>query len=372
MIIRTLTSHNVYNYGASLQAFSLMHYLQSLGHDCKIIDYMPEYKRGRYNFWYIDPASKWYKIIKFWPIRLLVCTILVPKRFKTYSRKKAFDAFTKEKLCLTKRYNTLDELNDEKWQVDAFIVGSDQVWNTDHATGRDPAHYLTFVPSGAKKVSYAASFGMDIILPQYVEFIKNNLTAFDSISVRESTGVDLLKKLNINAFHVVDPVFLNSAGFWQSMINRSIIPKQNYILVYDFANNESMAKFAMFLSQKTNMQIVSINDFTRHSYADINVDNAGPIDFVSLISDASFFISNSFHGTAFSIIFHIPFFVFKRKKGNVNTRMEDLLYGLGLNERFIDDENDFCRWNSVIDYDNVEKLLSTKVATSKIFLETQL
>ena len=372
MIIRTITSHNVYNYGASLQAFSLMHYLQSLGHDCKIIDYMPEYRRGRYNFWFINPTTRWYKILKIWPIRLVVCTFLAPKRFKTYSRKKAFDNFTREKLCLTRRYSSLSDLNKEKWNVDVFVVGSDQVWNTDHATGRDSAYYLTFAPAGSKKISYAASFGMDKILPQYVDFVKDNLDSFDAIAVRESTGVNILNGLNINAEHVMDPVFLNSAAFWQSMVNRSIIPDKKYILVYDFANNDSIAQFAQYVSQKSNMQIVSINDFTKHKYADVNVSNAGPIEFISLISGASLFLSNSFHGTAFSIIFHTPFFVFKRKKGNVNTRMEDLLQGLGLNDRFIEDKQDYCRWDSKIDFVTADKLLSEKISVSKLYINKQL
>lgn len=372
MIIRTLTSHNVYNYGASLQAFSLMHYLQSLGHDCKIIDYMPEYRRGRYNFWYINPASKWYWLIRIWPIRLAVCTFLAPKRFKTYKRKKAFDAFTKDKLCLTTRYNNLDELEKEDWKVDAFIVGSDQVWNTDHETGRDSANYLTFVPKGAKKMSYAASFGMDMILPQYANLVRDNLKVFDAVSVRESSGVDILKDLGISATHVVDPVFLNNSSFWRSLINTSIIPKKKYILVYEFANNPIIAKFARLISKQTGLTIVSVNDFIEHGYADVNVNDAGPIDFISLISGAELFISNSFHGTAFSIIFHTPFFVFKRKIGNVNTRMEDLLSSLGLQDRWIEDESDFSRLNEKINYDEVDRRMSERVSASKLFLEKQL
>lgn len=372
MRIRTLTSHNVYNYGASLQAYSLMYYLQALGHDCKIIDYMPEYKRGRYNFWYIDPASKWYKMLKFWPLRLVVCSFLAPKRFKTYSRKKAFDKFTKEKLSLTKRYDTISDLENEEWNADLFIVGSDQMWNTDHATGRDAASYLSFSPNGAKKISYAASFGMDKILPQYTEFVRNHLKSFDAISVRESTGVTILKDIGLNAVHVVDPVFLNKVDHWRSLLTPAIIPHQKYILVYEFASNPLIARFAQFVSQKTGLQIISINDFTKHRYADVNINDAGPKEFITLISEASYFISNSFHGTAFSIIFHTPFFVFKRKKGNVNTRMEDLLSVLHLQDRIINEEKDFCSWDSIIDFENTDKIMSYRIAASKVFLNNQM
>lgn len=372
MIIRTLTSHNVYNYGASLQAYSLMHYLQSLGHDCQIIDYMPAYRRGRYNFWYINPASKWYWFIKIWPIRLVVCLFLAPKRFKTYKRKKAFDAFTKDKLCLTLRYNNLNELEKENWRVDAFIVGSDQVWNTDHETGRDPANYLTFVPKGSIKMSYAASFGMDKILPNYANLVKENLKVFDAVSVRENSGVTLLKDLGISATHVVDPVFLNSSAFWSSLVNTSIIPKNKYILVYDFANNSIIEKFTQYVSTQTGLTIISVNDFIEHRYTDVNVNNAGPIEFLSLIKGAEFFISNSFHGTAFSIIFHTPFFVVKRSIGNVNTRMEDLLSSLGLQDRWIENESFFHRWRERINFEEVDRLLSDRVSNSKRFLEQKL
>lgn len=221
-------------------------------------------------------------------------------------------------------------------------------------------------------MSYAASFGMDMILPQYANLVRDNLKVFDAVSVRESSGVDILKDLGISATHVVDPVFLNNSSFWRSLINTSIIPKKKYILVYEFANNPIIAKFARLISKQTGLTIVSVNDFIEHGYADVNVNDAGPIDFISLISGAELFISNSFHGTAFSIIFHTPFFVFKRKIGNVNTRMEDLLSSLGLQDRWIEDESDFSRLNEKINYDEVDRRMSERVSASKLFLEKQL
>lgn len=372
MRIRTITSHDVYNYGASLQAFSLMKYLQSLGHECKIIDYKPDYAKARYNFWYINTTSKIYKIIRFWPIRLVVCIILAPKRFKTIKRKKTFDYFTENYLELTKRFSNLDDLKKEKWNVDCFIVGSDQVWNTDHPNGRDYANYLSFVPEGKKKISFAASFGMDKIFPEYINMVKSELKKFDFISVRESTGVKLIENLGLKATHVVDPVFLNNKMFWHNIAAKSKINRQKYILVYDFGKNKLIEDFSIFLSKETGLPIISLNDFVEHQYASENINNAGPLDFLKLIENCSFFISNSYHGTAFSIIFHIPFFVFLRKKGNVNTRMEDLLKYLDLKERIVLSQFDFVKWQNKIDYNHIDVLLEKKVEESKILLKNNL
>ncbi len=365
MKIHTITSHDVYNYGASLQAYSLMIYLQNNGHECQVIDYKPEYARGRYNFWYIDSNKKYSSILKLWPIRIIVCSILAPMRFRTIARKNRFDRFTKNYLNLTKRYRTFEDLQQENWHADAFIVGSDQVWNTDHSNGRDLANYLAFAPKKARKISYAASFGMDTIIPIYQPMVRDNLQTFNFISVRESTGVNLLAKMGLESTHVVDPVFLNSATFWSQLADKACKQTKKYILVYDFGNSPFIRKFVIHLSQCTKLPIYSLNDFVTHSYADKNINDAGPLEFLSLIKNASYFVSNSFHGTAFSIIFHVPFFVFLRRFGNVNSRMQDLLQLLNLENRIIENENQFDKWKYKIDFENSDIQIAERIRISK-------
>lgn len=367
METKTITSHDVYNYGASLQAYSLQQFLLENGHDNEIIDYKPPYSRARYNFWYISPRYKFSNWKLLW---LPVCLFLAPKRFKTIQRKYSFDVFTKNYLRLTSdRYMDYQSLENACLKADAFIVGSDQVWNSDHINGRDPANYLSFVHNGAKKISYAASFGMDHIYSGYENLVRDNLKTFDLITVRESHGLSILSKLGLEGKHVVDPTLLHDKEWWEKhCIEKST---EDYLLVYDFGKSDKIRDIAIRIAKDKGLKIYAINDFTTHNYADVNINNAGPIEFISLISGAKFFISNSFHGTIFSIIFEVPFLVVKRTEGNVNSRMESLLRMVNIEERLVSGMEEVKSLDD-IDFSKVRKAIKVEADYSAKLLLTHL
>lgn len=359
MLTKTITSHDVYNYGASLQAYSLQQFLIEHGIDNEIIDYKPIYSRARYNFWYISPRYKFSNCKLLW---FPVCLFLAPKRFKTYPRKKKFDAFTNKYLKLSNnRYLTYESLETSNQQADAFIVGSDQVWNSDHINGRDCANYLSFVKNGGKKISYAASFGMNHINPGYENLVKSNLKTFDTITVREDDGVKLLKSLGLEGCQVVDPTLLHNKEWWSSKCIE--VNEPDYLLVYDFGSSEVIKNAALRIAKEKNLKIYSINDFNEHKYADKNTNDAGPIEFISLIKNAKYFISNSFHGTIFSLIFHIPFIVVKRTQGNVNSRMESLLRIVGAEDRLIGDIAELANFKE-INFEDADAKIAEKQSIS--------
>ena len=142
MKIKTITCHNVYNYGASLQAYSLMKYLQNLGHDVEIIDYMPKYITDTLSLWAI--GKKWNNNII---IKLAFYSYVVPVRLLNRKGRKKFDLFTKKYLNLTPRYKNFQDLCLNPPQADIYFTGSDQIWNTNIKNGLDPAFYLKFVPT---------------------------------------------------------------------------------------------------------------------------------------------------------------------------------------------------------------------------------
>lgn len=362
MITKTLTSHDVYNYGASLQAYSLQQFFFENGHENEIIDYKPAYCRGRYNFWYISPKYKFSNCKLLW---FPVCLFLAPKRFKTYKRKKSFDTFKAKYLHLTEeRYDDYESLNAANLKADAFIVGSDQVWNSDHINGRDPANYLSFVKDG-KKLSYAASFGMDHIYPGYEELVRENLKSFDCITVREYQAVAILSKLGIRGEYVVDPTLLHNREWWEKLcIDKT---NENYLLVYDFGQSPVVREMAIQIATERKLKIYSINDFTEHNYADVNINDGGPVEFLSLIRGAKFFISNSFHGTIFSIIFQIPFLVVKRRVGDVNSRMESLLDLVGCSDRLVEKIEDLQQVKT-IDFNNIQTIVNREAKHSSELL----
>lgn len=367
MNTKTITSHDVYNYGASLQAFSLQQFLIENQIYNEIIDYKPIYSRARYNFWYVSPKYKYSSIKLLW---FPICLLLAPKRFKTYRRKKNFDKFTKEYLRLTsKRYYDYESLKADNLKADAFIVGSDQVWNSDHFNGRDPANYLSFVRKGVRKISYAASFGMDHINAGYEDLVKNNLSTFDYITVRESHALTILSNMGLIGKQVVDPTLLHDKEWWNKYCKEA--PSEKYILVYDFGNSSVIRDVAKKIADKKGLKIYSINDFTIHRYADVNINDAGPFEFISLIKGAKYFISNSFHGTIFSLIFEIPFYVVKRTQGNVNSRMESLLHMFGLSNRIIEKVEEIDNIKE-IDFESVRDLIKKESAYSSNILKSML
>jgi hypothetical protein len=366
MIIKTITCHDVYNYGASLQAFALMKYLENLGHEVEIIDYKPDYLDKRYKLFAVSSRYKRNIFLAF--IYLL---IKIPMRFFYRSRKYAFDRFTRSYLKITpQRYKHYAELKENPPYADIYFAGSDQIWNTLYANGRDSAFYLDFTPKNSIKASYAASFGTDQILNDYIEFVREKIDALDYIAVRERTGIEILNYLGISrGVQVLDPVFLLDKEAWSGIMLESI--KESYILVYDFENNPLIEACSKRMKEETGLKIIAVNDWIENPYADVNIKDAGPEKFLTLIAQSEFFLSNSFHGTAFSVIFEKQFYSFKRIRDKVNSRIVDFLNLLGLQDQLI---------NSVEEIDIKKKInynksfirLNPLILKSKKFIDSVL
>lgn len=341
MIIKTITCHNVYNYGASLQAYALQHYLESLGNEVEIIDFQPWFHQDRYNPFYMTKGRKLYDICKACPpLKYVLVPFKEHRRLRdmitTWGRKKAFDKFTDKYLHLTRRYETSDELRNDPPKADVYVAGSDQIWNTESNNGKESGYYLDF--GTAKKISYAASFAISRINDKWKPFVKQQLSHFDHISVREKTGLKILEELGFkDGRQVMDPVFLLDRAEWSSIAKESKdygLKDNGYILVYDFLYDERIESLTKKIAKQKGLPIVSVNDFQPLPYADKNINDAGPLEFLSLIEHADTVVCSSFHATAFSLIFQKPFYVFPLKNQNNSSRMEDLLNTIKHHERF--------------------------------------
>ncbi len=329
MIIKTITCHDVYNVGASLQAYALCTYLQSEGHDVQIIDYKPEYLSKHHSLSRVDNPRFDKPIIKQAYLLLKLPSRL---RAKFGDRKKRFDVFRREYLTLTERtYHSNDELKAQPPVADAVIAGSDQIWNPLFQNGKDPAFFLDFVPGNTKAISYAASFATDVLTEDDREQMTPWLSRLDAIAVREKSGVEVLHTMGFEGRAVCDPVFLLDREAWKRL---AVLPEEkDYILVYDFDSNPTVAKIAKALSEQTGKPIVSV--FPMFD-ADELWDDLGPREFLGAIKNAAVVISNSFHATAFSLMFNKEFYVVERREG-INARMRDLLSEVGLSERMVAD-----------------------------------
>lgn len=360
MKIKTITCHNVYNLGASLQAYALAAYLQSQGHEVEIIDYQPLYLRhyrlaGVPNPRFDKPfLREAYQIAKF-PGRLY-------DRL-TSKRKKAFDRFTAQYLPVTQtKYSDLASLRAAPPEADLYIAGSDQIWNPLFQNGKDPAFFLDFVPEGKRRISYAASFAAEEMSEASAKLMSPWLKKLDAISVREKSGLELLGCMGLNGIWVVDPVFLLNIDCWRKLA----IPIPAGLFVYDFDNSPKVQEIAHRLANRENIKIVSA--FPWAGAQEVFPD-MGPQEFLGAIWNAKLVLSNSFHATAFALIFHKNFFVVERQE-KINARMKDLLASVGLEDRLIDSA-EMALQAAPIDWSDVDKRLESRIFRSKKYLQDQ-
>lgn len=364
MKIRTITCHDVNNYGASLQAIALQTYLTQLGHDVKIIDYVPSYMD--YSVWNVPSSSHLYTLARysflvraFWALRTYLHFL------PTLKRKESFSAFNKKYYSLTQRYRSFAELANNPPEADMYIAGSDQIWNTKLSNGKDPAFHLQFGLAHTRRASYAASFGLPEIKGGYSFLVKSYLSSFDAISVREASGLAILSKLGMSGTHVVDPVFLLSDKEWLKLLNIDKATRNKpYLLVYDLnkrvMQNEKR-NFAAQYAKDYHLEVVAVNDKGETPYADVNINDAGPSEFVELLSNASFVLTDSFHATAFCHILHKPFHVYFDRPSAV--RIKDFLEMVNTQSHM----NGYAP-SSDFDWIQIQKVLDVQIKQSKDYI----
>lgn len=364
--IATITFHASYNYGSNLQAYALQEVVKRLcENNCEynIINLRTNLQKDMYKncFEKSDIKNKLKQIL------------FLSKKKELILKNKYFEEFITSKLNLTKEYNSLKELEDEKFDYDYYIAGSDQLWNLG-AKDFDWANYLEFVNKG-KKISYAASFGpkSQTWNEEEKNRVKNDLLKFDSISVREIGSFNNVKELTgIEAEINVDPTMLLSKEDWEKLIPKEAMYKGEYIFLYNLKGDEYL-KLAKYISKKLNLPIV-VSKYGGKSeiiYGFKKRYDVGPIEFLNLIKNASLVLSSSFHGTIFSILLNRPFFALN---GNKDFRISTLLEKMGLEERGInmDDYELKCAKAFDINFKESIKLLNDERKKSEIYLKNAL
>lgn len=344
MEIKIITIHAMHNPGSVFQAYALQRYL-SREHNAEIIDYRPAY-------FYSEGSG----------LKLLLKKTLFHKNWK--SREKKYDGFIRRNMRLTQRYSSHDELKVAGLTADAFIVGSDQLWNTDYQCGRDLSFYLDFVEHG-RKISYSTSVGKPQIDEAGKELYVTWLMSFDGLSVRErSTALALSELLNRHVEWVCDPVFLLEKDAYTGFIGERII-KEEYAVVY-MSEASELLNSVVDCYRKKGLKIVLAGGFTKRCACDRHIVDVGPEDFLSLIYYANAVISSSFHATAFCHIFHKEFITLAPPKNG--ERIYSLVRYTGLQDRAIADQFNPVMMGKPIDWNEVDKEMQTYIEASKQFL----
>lgn len=344
MKVAVITFHRAINYGGVLQAFALQRFLENLSIESLIIDYKNETFQKQYS-----PIQNSDNVIK----NIIRLVMVSPQK---YFKNRRFSNFLQNNTKMTRSClkKDLPELCN---QYDYILTGSDQVFNL-CLTDYDYAYFLDFVNDHKKKISYAASLGGLSLCSENGLDALLYLKQFAHLSIREASGVAYLKQQGIKSVQHIDPTLLLKPIQWKSIIHE--VKYQNYVLLYTLgkgAHVDNTIAGARKLAKKHGLRIIYINDTIMGRQNDITyIGFSSPEMFVSLFAMARVIVTNSFHGTAFSIIFCKEFYANWNMPENKGTRIKNLLELLGINQENFDIAiaNESAR---NIDWNNVEEVL---------------
>lgn len=336
-IISELNLENT-NYGNRLQAYALNKYLNENFKEFVTESlYFKIYDKKKYTNKYLKQALKSFfncirKVIKHKDmvgnVRLLRCNNFTKKYTKVVEK-------------------PLDWKSIKKLQYDIMIVGSDVVWAQRNG-GVNQIRFLNFkIKNDFKKISYAASFGKDYIPKENEKLVKKYLMDFDAISVREKSSIALLNKLKINNVqHVCDPTLLLTKTEWKKIEEKVNDINGKFIFVYLLGKSKKQRDAIKKFANARELKIVNIPnangiyDIVDENFADYNIEDCSPENWIWLINNSEYFFTDSFHGSIFSVIFEKKFAVLKREYDvNINNRMIDFLNNIGQIDKFINVED---------------------------------
>ena len=322
-----LSFHKVINYGAVLQSYALNLTFRELGTNCEHIDYTAVKIKESYDPFAIKTRGDFHTLIDY--MACFTANRLTERRFSTFIGK----------YIPTSRNYTQETINDARGEYDLLVCGSDQIWNTE-LTGNDYAYFLNF-DNSSKKVSYAASFGKTSLSDDIKEQVKECLKDFSIITVREESASELLGEIVNNESTVVpDPVFLLHRNEWEKLCRGKRIVKEKYVLLFILHDNASTVEFAEKLSNNSKFKLISISNSIKRVGSSKKVKGCGPEEFLKLIRDAEYVVTDSFHASAMSIIFNKKLYI-GLKAGNLaslNTRIDTLAKKFQLRDRIIREE----------------------------------
>lgn len=362
-----ITLHRIVNYGSVLQAYATQKVLQKLGYEAEFIDYYPERMHMLGMLKRIKNKKEKFKKNVF--LRNMARLIILPSYFKRFY---TFHTFIKKHLRLTEKvYHTEEKIEANLPKADIYCTGSDQVWNTGWNEKIDSPFFLKFVPKEKKCIAYAASFGKAKLEEWEKEETKELLQKYSYIAMREKSGVKILENLGIkNATHVLDPTLLLNKKEWEELISKKYENKK-YIFMYNINHNKKLDEYARKLSKIKKMPIIIVS----YNYHDVLKTghlkcNPRVEDFLSLIANAEYVLTDSFHCTAYSINFNKNLLVAYPEK--FSTRLASIVELTGITNRVIDNYEDLSICDRKIDFKYANNILEEERKKSITYLKQAL
>lgn len=338
-----ITLHSVCNYGTQLQVYATQEKLKQYFNDVVFIDYR-------------RPDTYGIKLLKtFTKGNILKVLAILPTLIYW---KHNFGGFQKKYLNITKKkYLKLEDFDNFEDIADIYFSGSDQVWNTGWNNGVIPPFYLSFVPNNKPKYSYASSFGKARLDEKEIKEVKGYLEQYKSISVREESGLEIVKEqLDIkDAIRILDPTLAMPASFWRGLKPKSKI-KEEYILIYNLNRSKEFDEYAEKLAKKTGLKLyrfcTRLDQIFRNGKSIIMPDI---LEFITLIDNAKFVLTDSFHATAFAMNLNTePICIYPN---NYSGRLSNFLKLVNSEQKHAKNYEDLDVMDRHVDFENVNKIL---------------
>ena len=315
--IGTVTWISYYNLGTYLQAYALQRVVISLGYTNEIIS----------DSKYVHSQTQ--SLLRKFRRSLQELVSSDRAKFSKSIQKShyQFEDFMANHLIVNKKWQTFDELNKT---YDIFLCGSDQIWSP--ILPLNPFYYLGFCHR--RKIAYAPSIGVGYFPETRKKQVKGYIDSFNFLSVREAVGKKLLESFIDKPISVVlDPTLLLDQSEWQKLRTKNVITKKNILCYFLTFNKKYIEKIKEFSKKQNLLLSIVITDYRFLRYADIPLF-IGPSEFLAEIEDATYVITDSFHGTVFSVIFKKKFLTVERfpenTSNNQNSRIHNILHQLGL------------------------------------------
>lgn len=367
--IGTVTFHGAQNFGSVLQTYALQEFVTGLyneaGQACtyNVINYRTKFQKSFYSI---------YKSVKN-PKNIVKNAVAFRHSSVLKVKSQKFEDFLSNYICLTDEISESEDLERFASAFDYYISGSDQIWNV-RAADFESAYYLDFVKNG-RKISYAASFGplkIDWNLYDKDKF-SSLLSEYSAVSVREKGSRDRVKELIDRDCEInVDPTFLLSKQQWKAIQSDANYNCGQYILLYCLEPSKEQLSMAEAISKKLNLPILITRYNNKNDIINgfVKKYDCGPLDFLSYIDNAALVLSSSFHGTAFSMIYNKPFYVFN---GMEDSRISSILKTAGIEDRSIESFRDISRVSAdTVDFSIVNEIINDERNKAKIYLKNAL
>ena len=366
--VAVMTLHNSPNYGSCLQTYATQAVLAGIGVAPRIIDY---YREDAIPENETDRALNG-QLVKKMPIfRLPGVKALarIPVSRIVARRAAPLNEFRRSRLALTDRkYYSYEDLEADPPQADIYCTGSDQVWNSVWNKGFNKAFYLEFAPAEAKRIAYAASIGKSSLEEWEKAPMREALLKYSHISVREEEAVELLDAIGVHgAVPVIDPTLMLDQPAWGRIASNESVPKQPYILIYQLNKNPEFDQYAQKLGKKLQLPLYRIaygiheKRKGEHTIVCPTVE-----EFLGLFMNAEYVLTDSFHGTAFSLNLGRKFVSIS--PGRFSGRIMNLLKMTGVTDHYLEDYRDVKIADNPIDFGYVQSVFRDKRLRAETFL----